>query len=318
MNYVILVIGFILLIKGADYFVEGSAAVAKKFKVPTFIIGMTIVAMGTSAPECAVSVSAALKGANELAISNVVGSNMFNLMIVCGVCTLFMPLVVAKSTIKREFPFVILVGLILLAMAVLGRNVNHIEGVILLAIFVFFLVWMVRSARDKSPDMEEEVEDLNKEVIKELAGWKCALFILLGGAAIAFGGQFVVTASTAIAKQFGLGDTLIGLTVVAFGTSLPELVTSVVAARKNQLDMALGNVLGSNIFNILLVLGLAATISPLTVLTENVIDLIALTIMTLIVYAFVVRDHKINRGQGIIMMAIYFGYIVYTIYRVLG
>lgn len=308
MDYLLLVVGFILLIKGADYFVEGSAAVAKKLHISTFIIGMTIVAMGTSAPECAVSITASLKNSNELAISNVVGSNMFNLMVVCGICALMMPLTIEANTLKREFPFSILVGILLLAFGAWSMNVGHIEGVLLLVLFAAFLYYMIRSAqKNKQEESEEEIKDLPMS--------RSIFYILIGIVAIAGGGDLVVDSASNIAAYFGMSQTLIGLTIVAVGTSLPELVTSVVAARKNQLDMALGNVIGSNIFNVLLVIGIAATISPIAVTTENIIDLIAMTVMSLLVLLFLVRDKKINRWQGVVMLLVYVGFIVYTCVR---
>lgn len=313
MDYVMLVIGFILLIKGADYFVEGSASVAKKLKVPTFIIGMTIVAMGTSAPECAVSITASLKNSNELAISNVVGSNMFNLMVVCGICALIVPLTIEVSTMKREFPFSILVGILLLGFGVWGMSVGRIDGIVLLVLFAGFLYYMVRSglkARKDANEQEDEVEE-----IKDISTFRCIFYILVGAVAIAGGGDMVVDSACSIATRFGLSQTLIGLTIIACGTSLPELVTSLVAARKNELDMALGNVIGSNIFNILLVIGIAATISPVAVTMENVIDLIVMSSMSILVFLFTVRDKRISRIQGFIMLLIYIGYIVYTCVR---
>ena len=314
MNYVLLIIGFVLLIKGADFFVEGSASVARKLKVPSFIIGMTIVAMGTSAPECAVSVTASLKNSNALAISNVVGSNIFNLMVVCGVCALMVPLTIEMSTLKREFPFSILVGMLLLGLGALGMSVGHIDGVILLVIFALFLYVMVKDAM-KHRKEAAQIEAAEEEEIKILPMYKCIFYILIGAVAIVGGGDLVVDSATAIAKQFGMSQTLIGLTIVACGTSLPELVTSFVAARKNEVDMALGNVIGSNIFNILLIIGIAATISPIGVTMENIIDLVVMTAMSLLVYVFTFRDQKIGRIQGALMLLVYAGYIVYTVVR---
>ena len=253
---VILVIGFVLLIKGADYFVEGSSSVAKKFKVPSLIIGMTIVAMGTSLPELAVSVTAAMAGNNTLAVSNVAGSNIFNLMVVCGACALFTPLTIEKNTLMKEFPFSILCAGLLVVMGYLGMSLGRVDGVILLVIFAVYLFWMIQSAkkaRTSGDKLEAEEEALAEEEIKILPMWKCIVFIIGGMIAIKFGGDFVVDGASAIAAGFGLSQTLIGLTIVALGTSLPELVTSIVAARKDEVDMALGNVIGSNIFNILLI-----------------------------------------------------------------
>lgn len=310
MVYVFLVVGFILLIKGADFFVEGSSSVAKMLRVPSLIIGMTIVAMGTSFPECSVSINASIAGSNALAISNAVGSNIFNLMVVCGVCTLFCPLAVDKGTLKKEFPFSVIVALILLGLGSYGMVLGHIDGIIMSVIFAGFLYWMVisaRKARSGNKDNEEEYEIMPV--------WKCIFYIIGGIVAIIAGGDVVVDSATKIAENFGMSENLIGLTVVAFGTSLPELVTSVVAAKKNEVDMALGNVIGSNIFNILLVLGVAAAISPIAFIMENIIDIIVLVVMSLIVWVFAWSKQKLVRGEGVVMLLMYAAYVVYICKR---
>lgn len=307
-SIVLLVLGFVLLIKGADFFVEGSSSVAKMLKVPSIIIGLTIVAMGTSLPETAVSVTASLTNNNALAVSNAVGSNIFNLMVVCGFCALFNPLEVEKSTLKKEFPFSMLCAVLLLVCGYIGMELGHVDGLILLALFVCFLVWMVMSALKARANAEEEEEEM-------LPVWKCIIFIVGGIVAIKFGGDFVVDGASTIAAQMGLSQNLIGLTIVALGTSLPELVTSVVAARKNELDMALGNVIGSNVFNFLFVLGIAATISPIGFMMENVIDIAILTVMSLLVWVFCWTKQKLDRREGIIMLLLYAAYLVYICMR---
>lgn len=313
---VLLVIGFVLLIKGADFFVEGSSSVAKRLRVPSLIIGLTIVAMGTSLPECAVSVTASMSGNNALAVSNAVGSNIFNLMVVCGFCALFTPLAVDKSTLKREFPFSIFCALLLGVLGYMGMTLGRIDGVILLVIFIAFLVWMVKSALSaRAGKAGEELAGEDSEEIQILPVWKCIVFIVGGAIAIKFGGDFVVDGASTIAAGFGLSQNLIGLTIVALGTSLPELVTSIVAARKNEVDMALGNVIGSNIFNILFVLGIAATLSPITFIMENVIDIALLVAMSLLVLVFAWSKEQIRRVEGAIMLAIYGGYLVYICIR---
>ena len=304
------IIGFVLLVKGADFFVEGSGSVAKKFNIPVFIIGMTIVAMGTSAPECAVSISASLRGINGMAISNVIGSNIFNLLVVCGVCALFQPLVIKKETLKKEFPFSVLVAVIIGVMGLAGMMVGHMDGIILV-IFALFLYWMVRSAK-KSMQAGEDVE---AEEIKDLPIWKCLVFIGGGLVAIVIGGQMVVNCSETIARGFGLSETLIGLTICSIGTSLPELVTSVVAAKKNQAGMALGNVIGSNIFNILLVGGLASAISPIAMNMNNLIDIVILVIVSLYIMALVWKKQLLTRAGGVSMLAVYAAYMVYICVR---
>ena len=265
LKYVLLIAGFVLLIKGADMFVDGSSSAAKLLKIPALIIGMTIVAMGTSLPETSVSVSAALAGKNELAISNVVGSNIFNLMVVCGMCAVLCPLAISRETMRQDFPFSAGIAGLLMLLGGIGMKVGHIDGVILLVIFAGFLYLMIQSAKKAR-------ETASEEEYKTMPVWKCLLFIAVGIAAIALGGNMVVNGASDIARSFGMSENLIGMTIVALGTSLPELVTSVAAARKNELDMAVGNVIGSNIFNILLVLGVAAAIHPVAFTMANLVD----------------------------------------------
>ncbi len=310
MSYAILIAGFVLLTKGADFFVEGAAAVAGKLKVPAFIIGMTIVAMGTSAPECAVSITAAIKDNNQLAVSNAVGSNIFNLMVVCGMCAIVSPLAVKTDILKKEFPFSLLVAVLLLAAGLTGMRISRMEGILLLAIFALFLFWMVRSAQKSRQHTAQETEQ-----VKQLSVIRCICYIAGGLAAIVLGGDWVVDGASVIAKSFGMSQNLIGLTVVAFGTSLPELVTSFTAARKKQSDMALGNVIGSNIFNILLILGLAAAIRPMSFHMENAADTIILIIMSVQAYFFCRKDHDIRRTEGILMLAEYMVYVIYICIR---
>lgn len=313
LTYVLLVVGFFLLIKGADLFVDGSASVAKKLHVPSMIIGLTIVAMGTSAPECAVSISASLKGSNAMAISNVVGSNIFNLMVVCGCCALFAPLAVHTKTLKQEYPFSILIAVLMLGLGYFGMSLSRWDGLILVVIFVVFLIWMVKSAMKARADHEGLEE--SEEEVRELGTLRCILYIIIGIIAIVLGGDLVVDSATEIARNFGLSENLIGLTIVAFGTSLPELVTSIVAARKGEVDMAFGNVIGSNIFNILFVAGLAAVVSPMGFLMENVIDLVILIAMSILVWSFATSKRKVSRLEGSFMLFLYAAYIVYICNR---
>lgn len=312
-TFLILIAGFVLLIKGADFFVEGSASIAKMLRVPSLIIGMTIVAMGTSLPECSVSITASLTGQNSLAVSNAVGSNIFNLMVVCGVCALFTPLKVKTDTLKKDFPFSVICAGLLLALGYVGMVLGREDGIILLVIFVLFLLYMIRSAikaRNAGKTVEIEGEDAQIHPV-----WKSILFIVLGAAAIAWGGDLVVDSASVIAAAFGMSQTLIGLTICAIGTSLPELVTSIVAARKNQVDMALGNVIGSNIFNILFVLGIGASISPIGFITENMIDIAILIAMSLIVWIFTWSKRRVNRAEGICMLLLYGAYWGYICIR---
>lgn len=311
MEYLLLIAGFILLIKGADFFVEGSSSVAKRLRVPSLIIGMTIVAMGTSLPECSVSITAALAQNTGVAVGNAVGSNIFNLMVVCGVCSLFCPLRVTKQILQREFPFSIFVAAVLFVLGWMGMVLGHLDGILLLAIFLFFLVWMITSAL--------QVRKAGKKVVEEEYQIRpipqCIVLIIGGMVAIAVGGDVVVDSASKIAATFGMSQNLIGLTIVAFGTSLPELVTSVVAAHKREVDMALGNVIGSNIFNILFVLGIASAISPMNFNMENVIDIIVLVVMSAIVLFFAWSQERISRAEGITMLTMYAAYVGYICIR---
>ena len=319
---VFLVIGFTLLIKGADLFVEGSSSVAKRLHVPSIIIGLTIVAMGTSLPETAVSVSASLVGNNELAVSNVVGSNIFNLMVVIGVCAMLATVNVAKETITRDIPLsLICAGLLMLFGSVgigdkSGMILGRFDGVILIAFFAGYLFYMVKIALKASREGKNvEIEGGSDEDIKLVSVPVSILFIVGGAIAIAFGGDVTVDAASRIASDLGMSQTLIGLTIVSIGTSLPELVTSIVAARKNEVDMALGNAIGSNIFNILMVLGVASAISPISIIKENIIDMCVLIVFTVCVWIFAGTKKKIGKMEGFCMVAFYLAYAAYIIIR---
>ena len=319
---VFLVIGFTLLIKGADLFVEGSSSVAKRLHVPSIIIGLTIVAMGTSLPETAVSVSASLIGNNELAVSNVVGSNIFNLMVVIGVCAMLATVNVAKETITRDIPLsLICAGLLMLFGSVgigdkSGMILGRFDGVILIAFFAGYLFYMVKIALKASREGKNvEIEGESDEDIKLVSVPVSILFIVGGAIAIAFGGDVTVDAASRIASDLGMSQTLIGLTIVSIGTSLPELVTSIVAARKNEVDMALGNAIGSNIFNILMVLGVASAISPISIIKENIIDMCVLIVFTVCVWIFAGTKKKIGKMEGFCMVVFYLAYAAYIIIR---
>ena len=319
---VFLIIGFVLLIKGADFFVEGSSSVAKRLHVPSIIIGLTIVAMGTSLPETAVSVSASITGNNELAVSNVVGSNIFNLMVVIGVCAMIATVNVAKETIKRDIPFSLICAGLLLLLGILGfgdksgMTLGHFDGVIFIGAFAGYILYMIKIALKASKEGKKvEIEGGSDEDIKLISVPLSILFIIGGAAAIAVGGDITVDAASRIASDLGMSQTLIGLTIVSIGTSLPELVTSIVAARKNEVDMALGNAIGSNVFNILMVLGIASAISPISIITENIIDLCVLIVFTICVWIFAGTKKKIGRIEGFSMVALYVIYAIYIIIR---
>lgn len=319
----LLAVGFAFLVKGADFFVEGSSSIAKKLKVPPIIIGLTIVAMGTSLPETAVSVTASLVQNNELAVSNVVGSNIFNLMFVIGVCSILTPIMVQKATVVRDIPLSLGCALFLLVLGIsglgdkAGMTLGHADGVIFLIVFAGYIFTMVRSAmKARAAGQKVEIEGVEEcDNMKELSYGKSILFLIVGAAAIAFGGDLTVDTASRIAIELGMSQTLVGLTIVSIGTSLPELVTSVVAARKNEVDMAVGNAVGSNIFNILMVLGISSAISPVALIRENIIDIVLLMVFSVMVWIIAGTRKKIERKEGIIMVVVYLVYCAYIIAR---
>lgn len=322
LDFVILVLGFVALVKGADIFVDGSSALAKIFKVPGVIIGLTVVALGTSLPELAVSTTAALAGANEIALSNVIGSNIFNLLVVLGVCAVIHSVPVDEVIIRRDFPLSIIVtlGLLLavgwqtisggsfftLGMADNAGLVSRVTGIILLVIFIGYILFLIFDAI-RHPVEEEEISDIPL--------WKALLFILIGVILIIAGGKAVVYSAQNIARFFGMTETLIGLTVVALGTSLPELVTSIVAARKGETSLAVGNVVGSNLFNLLFILGVSTSIHPITVNAASIYDMAILIFVSCMTLFFSVTGRSIKRLEGIIMLACYIGATAFAIVR---
>lgn len=322
MDYILLIIGFVLLIKGADFFVDGSSSVAKILKVPTIIIGLTVVAFGTSMPELSVSVTAALRGSNDLAVSNVLGSNIFNLLVVLGCCALVKPVAAKWSLLKKEFPFSILITIILLLvdsdfsiMKILDGNQGFVlgrwAGLLFLILFVLYIYATVKSAlRSRA-----EAKDMEEEEYKTMSPLKSGVYIVIGLIGIVWGGNLVVDSASNIALTFGWSQTFIGLTIVALGTSLPELVTSVVAARKGENDLAVGNVVGSNIFNILLILGISSFITPITLDVTAVYDTIILIIASIIVYVSAISKREIQRKEGILFLVCYFAFFLYVFMR---
>ena len=305
MEYLLLLIGFVLLIKGADFFVDGSSSLARIMKVPSVIIGLTIVAMGTSAPEASVSVNAALAGSNDIAISNVIGSNLFNGLVVVGVCAFMAGFKTNPEILKRDMPLNIIVTAILCIM-LLDRHINHIEGIILLISMAVYIAVMVISALKNRETADE---------CKILSLPKSLIFIIGGLIAVIFGGTLVVDNACLIAKDFGVSENFIGLTIIAIGTSLPELVTSITATRKCDSGLALGNAIGSNLFNILFILGMSATICPLNVLSESIIDCIILLVSAVILYVFARTKKTMNRWEGIVCVFLYVGYTAYLLIR---
>lgn len=311
----LLIIGFVLLIWGADFFVDGASKVADRMKIPQIVIGLTIVAFGTSAPEAAVSISAGLKGSADLAVSNVVGSNILNIGIILGISALITPLAVQKGTRKFEMPYVMITTILLMLLGMFDGKLGWVDGLILWAGMILFLVYLLNVAKKGKSETTQEPENGKK---KAPVPW-LILKILLGGAAIVFGSDFAVDGATAIATSMGWSERLIGLTIVALGTSLPELVTSVIAAIKKNADIAIGNIVGSNIFNILFVLGTTALITPVTYTEAFIIDNIVAFIAALMLFVFVLnKDCKLKRWAGGVLLASYAVYFVYLMINPFG
>lgn len=312
MSFLILIIGFFFLIKGADIFVEGAASIARKFNVPAMIIGLTIVAMGTSAPEASVSITSSLAGQNDMSVANVVGSNFFNILMVLGVSSIIATLPVQNSTIKKDTPFLLIVSALLLLFGI-DLKISRLEGLILLILFVYFIISTIRTAK-KSGSQETEAA-IDVEGDENTPIFKTILLSVIGVIGIVIGGDMVVNSATEIATTFGMSANLVGLTIVAVGTSLPEFVTSVVAIKKGETEIAIGNVIGSNIFNILFILGLATTISPITISIFAFIDIIFMIVITLLLYLFMKKNNNLNKTQGYLFIILYIAYMSYTIIR---
>ena len=310
-NLVLLVVGFVLLIKGADYFVEGASKIADKLGIPQLVIGLTIVAFGTSAPEAAISISSAIKGNTGIAIGNIIGSNIMNILLILGITSCITVLKVAKSTVYYEIPFVIFITTVLVVIGGTQGKLGFVSGIILWALFILFFVYLIKMAKSgKSDGIVEEGEayDGKKDSMIKL------IFITLAGmAAIVIGSDLTVDGATEIAKILGISDRIIGLTIVAFGTSLPELITSVTAGIKGKADIAIGNIVGSNIFNILFVLGTTSLIKSVPYSTNFVIDGIVAIAAAVLLFLGVVRKKQLGRMAGIIMLIAYAGYFEYLI-----
>ena len=303
---ILLVIGFVMLIKGADIFVEGAAGIAAKFGIPQLVIGLTIVAMGTSAPEAAVSIAAAFKGTADITIGNVVGSNIMNILVILGVTALIVAVAVQQSTVRYEIPFVILVTIVLLVMGALDGKIGRLDGVILWALFIVYLIYLFLMAKH---GREEEEAQMDAPV------WKLILFVIIGAALIVIGADVSVDAASEIARVIGLSERFIGLTIVALGTSLPELCTSVVAARKGNADLAIGNIVGSNIFNILFVVGTTSLIIPVPFNPAFVVDTAVAIGAAVLLWICVLRKKKLTRPGGVLMLAAYAGYFAYLMMK---
>lgn len=310
-NIVLLVVGFVLLIKGADVFVDGASKLAAKLHVPQIVIGLTIVAFGTSAPEAAVSIASAFKGTAGIAIGNIIGSNICNVLLILGMSGVIGLLAVKKNTFRYETPFVIVISIVLLLLGHFGNGISRLDGVILWIFFLGFLFYLYRLTKKGEDTAVDDVPELTE---KDRV-WKMILMIVIGLVAIVFGSQITIDGASGIAKEFGVSDRVIGLTIVAIGTSLPELVTSVMASRKGKNDIAIGNIIGSNIFNILFVLGTAALVAPNAIpfdpafLIDGIISIAAIVLFL----AFVARKKQLPKWGAAIMLASYIGYMIYVI-----
>ncbi len=312
--YIYLIAGFALLIKGADYFVDGASAIARLLKVPSVVIGLTIVAMGTSAPEAAVSITAGLSGSNEIAVSNVIGSNIFNLLVVIGVCAAICAFATDMDILKRDMPVNIAATIVLLIFLLDGK-LSRVEGIIFLLALIIYLVVVVRSALKGRKARQDEAQ----ETEKELSVLAIVLYIVGGLLAIVWGGDLVVDNAQRIALSFGMSPTLVGLTIVALGTSLPELVTSIVASRKGESGLALGNAVGSCLFNILLILGISSVLSPIVLTADSAVESLTdvgiLAGVSILMLIFSATGKKVSRAEGIIYVCLYAAYMAFAILR---
>ena len=303
LHVLLLTVGFVFLVKGADWFVEGAAGIAKKLGIPQLVIGLTIVAMGTSMPEAAVSITSALSGSAGISIGNVVGSNILNILIILGITAVLTNVRIQKTTFRYEIPFMIGITIILMAFGITGNQITFLEGILFWLLFLIFLGYLFVISKKGSVQDEEE--------IKELPLWKGVLGIIIGGILVVKGSDFAVEGATEIARYFGMSERFIGLTIVAFGTSLPELVTSVTAARRGNADIAIGNIVGSNIFNILFVIGTTALICNVPFDQKFVIDTIVAIFSGILLWAGPIRYKELRKNCGIVMLLCYAGYFIY-------
>ena len=305
---ILLVIGFVMLIKGADWFVEGASKIADRFGIPQLVIGLTIVAMGTSAPEAAVSIASALKGSAEITIGNVLGSNILNVLVILGLTAVVRAIAVQNSTIKYEIPFTIIVTVLMGVLGLTDGVISRGEGVILWGCFLVYMAYLLVMAKKGQSADAEEKKDEKKDPM-----WKLILLVIIGVVLIVFGSDFSVNAASELAKIFGMSERLIGLTIVALGTSLPELVTSVTAAIKGKADIAVGNIVGSNIFNILFVVGTTALITPVAYSANFMVDTITAVATMVLLLICVLPKKKLGRPAGAIMLVGYVAYFIYLI-----
>ncbi|WP_407391495.1 calcium/sodium antiporter [Methanobrevibacter sp.] len=304
---VLLLVGFVFLIKGSDFFVDGASSIASILKIPTVIVGLTIVAFGTSAPEAAVSITSSLTGSNGMAVGNVIGSNLFNMLMVIGIAALLSNLLMEKEVLNRDLPFLVGITLLFAVFIFIGGDISNIEGIILVLILIGYIVYLIYN--------ERKAGSMNYVEKPKLTLPKSILFILVGLVGIVLGGDLVVDSASAIAIALGMSETLVGLTIVAIGTSLPELVTSITALKKGENQLVIGNVIGSNIFNILFVLGASSAISRIPVDSSILVDVVFMTLVTILCFIFGKTQDKYDKKEGVILIALFIGYMTFAILR---
>jgi len=307
LQFVLLIVGFVFLIKGSDFFVDGASSIASLLKIPTIIVGLTIVAFGTSAPEAAVSITSAITGNNAMAVSNVIGSNLFNILMVIGISALLGELLMEKDVLNKDLPFLVGITVLFAAFIIIGWNVSQIEGIILLIILIAYVAHLIKSA--KKSDNANVVEKPKFTLPYSI------LFIIIGLAGIVIGGDLVVNSASDIAIAFGMSETLVGLTIVAIGTSLPELVTSLTALKKGENQLVIGNVIGSNIFNILFVLGASSAITAISLDSSMLIDVTFMVFVTVLCFIFGKTQDKFDKKEGAILVALFIAYMIFAILR---
>ncbi len=311
-NFILIIVGIVLVLKGADCMTDGAVAIAQRLKIPQIVIGLTIVAMGTSMPELCISMVSALKGTPDLAVGNVVGSNIFNTMLIVGVAAMVAPMTILRSTVKKDIPWAVLASLVLTLMC-LDSNISRIDALILFVGFCGFMYLTLKNAKKPSADPSAESEENSA---KSYSVWKALAFVVIGLASLILGSNLFVDAATKVAQSLGVSEAIIGLTIVAGGTSLPELATSVVAARKGQSAIAIGNVIGSNVMNILLIIGVTGLISPMEISGITPIDLGTMTVSIFLLWQFSYTRFKVERWEGLaltVLFAIYMGWLLYQV-----
>ena len=312
LNVLFILVGIVLVLWGADRLTDGAVAVAEKMKMPQIVIGLTIVAMGTSMPEFCVSLVSALKGTTDLAVGNIVGSNIFNTLLIVGVSAWVAPMTILKSTVRKDIPFALFASIILLIMCLDG-NISRLDAGILFVLFLVFMYVTLKGAKTKGDDTTAKTDSIEDNK-KPMAAWLSIVWIIVGLACLIGGSNLFVEGATKVAEHIGVSEAVIGLTIVAGGTSLPELATSVVSARKGNSGIAIGNVLGSNVFNILAILGVTSVITPMHLQGITMLDLSMMVVSTLLVWLFSFTKYKIARWEGIVLTIVFIGYMVVLCY----